>query len=125
MILPRSEDLSNMEAPVPVPCLTVMIGGFWNLVPAFSITIELTVSSIISALSTAPIPVPPDICTSGADKKPEPELDTTTASIEASMTVDVTAGLTKSRESTLRTKLSEELPPVISSPRTVIRSPRE
>ena len=61
MILPRSLDLSSIEAPLPVPCLTVIIGGFWNLVPAFSITIELTVSSKISARSTASIPVPPEI----------------------------------------------------------------
>ena len=61
MILPRSLDLRSMEAPFPVPCLTVIIGGFWNLVPAFSITIELTVSSVTSARSTALIPVPPEI----------------------------------------------------------------
>ena len=61
MILPRSEDLSNMEAPVPVPCLILIIGGFWNLVPADSMITELTVSSMISARSTAPIPVPPEI----------------------------------------------------------------
>ena len=78
-----------------------------------------------SALKTAPIPVPPDIRTSGADKKPEPELDTITASMEASIVVEVTALRTKSSESTLRTKSSAELPPVISSPRTVIRSPSE
>ena len=61
MILPRSLDLSSIEAPLPVPCLIVIIGGFWNLVPAFSITTELTVSSIISARNTASIPVPPEI----------------------------------------------------------------
>ena len=78
-----------------------------------------------SALKTAPIPVPPDIRTSGADKKPEPEFCMMTSSIEASIVVDVTALRTKSSESTLRTKSSEELPPVISSPRMVIRSPSE
>ena len=80
---------------------------------------------MISALSTAPIPVPPEISTSGADKKPEPEFSTTTASIEASIVVDVIALRTKSRESTLRTKSSAELPPATSSPRIVIRSPNE
>ena len=45
--------------------------------------------------------------------------------MEASIVVEVTALRTKSSESTLRTKSSAELPPVISSPRTVMRSPSE
>ena len=67
-IFPKSDDLSSIDAPVPVFCSILIIGALWNCSPAASIVIFDTPSFKIVPFSAALIPLPPCAVIVGADR---------------------------------------------------------
>ena len=67
-ICPKSDDLSNTDAPDPDFCSMLIIGALWNCCPAAPTCILSTPWFIIIAFNSALIPLPPCAVIVGADR---------------------------------------------------------